>query len=106
MSKRDFERILLEAVDEGLSSLGQSSRRAIYFHLEESFKVKKKEIPYKIEVFADAIEKIFGVGADFLEILIMKRLHEKIGELRLKSAEKESSGFSDHIEKMREQCRN
>jgi len=79
MPKRCFEKLLLEAVDEGLSSLGQTSRQAIYFHLEKSFSIKKQEIPCKIEVFADAMEKIFGGGANFLEILIMKRLHEKTG---------------------------
>jgi hypothetical protein len=79
LPKRDFEKLLLQAVDEGLSSLGESSKRAIYFHLEKNFKIKKKEIPNKIEIFEDAIEKIFGLGADFLEILIMKRLHEKAG---------------------------
>ena len=79
MSKEDFDKLLLEAVDEGLSSIGASSKQAIYFHLEKGFKVKKHEIPYKIEDFADAIEKIFGLGANFLEILIMKRLYEKVG---------------------------
>jgi len=78
LSKRNFEKLLLEAVDEGLSSLGEASKQAIYFHLEKRFNIKKKEIPYKIETFVKAIEKIFGLGANFLEILVMKRLHEKI----------------------------
>jgi len=79
LPRRDFDRLLLEAVDEGLSSLGESSKEAIYFHLEKGFNIEKHEIPYKIEDFAGAIEKIFGMGASFLEILIMKRLYEKIG---------------------------
>jgi len=79
LPKRDFERLLLEAVDEGLSSLGEPSKQAIYFHLKKSFNIKRQEIPYKIESFAKAIEKIFGLGANFLEIWIMKRLYEKIG---------------------------
>jgi hypothetical protein len=79
LPKRDFEKLLLEAVDESLSTLGDSSRQAIYFHLEKSFNISKGDIPRKIEVFAEAIEKVFGFGADFLEILIMKRLHEKVG---------------------------
>jgi len=79
LPKRDFDRLLREAVDEGLSSLAESLRQSIYFHLEKSFNIKKQEIPYKIKDFACAIEKIFGSGADFLEILIMKRLYEKIG---------------------------
>jgi hypothetical protein len=78
LAKRDFQQLLLQAVDEGLSSIGESPKKAIYFHLEKTFKIKKHDIPSNIEVFADAIEKIFGMGADFLEILIMKRLHEKI----------------------------
>ena len=79
MSKEEFDKLLFEAIDEGLSSIGESSKQAIYFHLEKNFKVKKHEIPCKIEDFARAIERIFGLGADFLEILIMKNLYEKVG---------------------------
>lgn len=79
MPKSDFDKILLEAVDEGLSLLGESSRQAIYFHLEKSFNIEKQKIPYKIETFADAIEKIFGLGAKRLEIMIMKQLYKKAG---------------------------
>lgn len=76
---RSFEKLLLEAVDEALFSLGNSSKQAIYFYLEKSFDINKQDIPYKIEEFAKAIEKIFGLGAKFLEIQIMKRLYEKLG---------------------------
>lgn len=96
MLKRDFEKLLLQAVDEGLSSLGESSRQAIYFHLKKNFNIKKEEIPNKIGNFADAIEKIFGSGADFLEILIMKSLHDKVGgifELR----ESTDSAFTEYV---------
>jgi len=79
LPNRSFERLLFEAVEEALSSLVESAKQAIYFHLEKSFDVKKKEIPYKIEAFAEAIEKIFGLGASFLEILIIKKFYEKIG---------------------------
>jgi hypothetical protein len=74
-----FEKLLLEAVDESLSTLGDSAKQAIYFHLEKTFKVSKSEIPNKIEEFSNAIEKIFGVGARLLEIQMMQRLHEKSG---------------------------
>lgn len=68
MPRKDFDKLLLEAVDEGLSSLGESPGQAIYFYLKERFNVKKQEIPHKIEAFADGIEKIFGLGANFLKI--------------------------------------
>jgi len=79
MSKEQFDKLLLEAIDEGLSTIGDSSKQAIYFYLEKSFKVKKNEIPYRIDDFTRAIEKIFGLGAGFLEILIMRNLYEKVG---------------------------
>lgn len=76
LPERDFDKLLMKAIDEGLSALGESSKQAIYFHLEKGFNVKKEEIPDKVEVFAIAIEKIFGLGANFLEILIRQRLHK------------------------------
>lgn len=80
MCKDEFDELLLEAVDEVLSSLGKSPKQAIYFYLEEHFQLRKNEIPCNVVGFADAIEKIFGLCASFLEILIMKRLHEKVGD--------------------------
>ena len=80
MPKLDFEKLLLEAVDEGLSSLGESSKEAIYFHLDKDFNVRKHEIPDKIEAFVGAVENIFGLGANFLEIAIMKQLRAKMGQ--------------------------
>jgi len=74
-----FEEILLEAVDEGLSMLGESPKQAIYYHLEKTFKINRMDIPYKIEDFTDAIEKIFGAGAKIIEIQIMKCLFKKVG---------------------------
>ena len=79
MPKQIFNKLLLEAVDEGLSSLGESAKQAIYFYLKNSFNIKKKEIPFKLEAFNNGIEKIFGLGADFLKVLVLKSLYEKIG---------------------------
>jgi len=80
LHRHDFRKLLLEAVDEVFSSsLGDSAKRAIYFHLQKTFKIRKQEIPNKIDEFANAIEKIFGDGAKLLEIRIMKHLYEKVG---------------------------
>ena len=80
-NNRIFEKLLLESIDEALSSLGMSTKH-IYFHLEKDFNIKKQDIPHKIEEFADAIEKIFGLGARVLEIQIMKRLYQKVGPFK------------------------
>jgi hypothetical protein len=78
VKRQDFDRLVLEAVDEGLSTLGESSKQAVYFHLTKTFHIRKDEIPKKIEEFDDAMKKIFGLGAGFLEILIMQRLYKKV----------------------------
>jgi len=76
-SANSFETAMIEAVDEGFSPFGDSSKQAVYFHLENTFKIKKQEIPYKIEEFAAAMEQIFGAGAKLIEIRIIEALHER-----------------------------
>jgi hypothetical protein len=78
-NKTEFEKVLLEAIDEGLSLLGESSKQAFYIHLEKTFKMNRQNIPSRIEDFTDAIEKLFGAGAKILEIHIMKCLFKKVG---------------------------
>jgi hypothetical protein len=77
--KLSFNKILLAAIDEALSSLGESVKTSIYFHLEETFNIKRWEIPLRINDFSNALEKIFGIGARHLEILFMKNLYAKVG---------------------------
>lgn len=86
MHQANLRKILLEAVEESLSSLGDSPKQAIFFHLEKSFKIKKDNIPTNLVEFAKALEKIFGPGAFYLEKLIVKRLYEKL-ELEFEESE-------------------
>jgi hypothetical protein len=73
-----FENILLEAIEEVLSGLGENVKTVVFFHLEGNFNIKKKEIPQKLVDFQAALEQIFGLGAKSLEILFMKNLYSKI----------------------------
>ena len=79
MPENDFEKILLSAVEEGFSSLGDSSKQAIFFRLETSYQVNREKIPTNLTEFKDALEGIFGPGAQYLEKTITRRLHEKLG---------------------------
>jgi hypothetical protein len=76
---REFDKLLLSAIDEALNSLGESVKQSIYFHIEKKFSVARNEIPENLAEFQGGLEKIFGAGAQFIEILIMKNLHSKIG---------------------------
>lgn len=75
----DFDKLLLSAIDEALGSLGESVKQSIYFHIENKFSVSRSDIPENLNQFQGGLEKIFGTGAQFIEILIMKNLHAKIG---------------------------
>ncbi len=73
-----FSAILLEAIDEAFSTLGNRAKSSIYLHLESKFAISKQDIPERIGDFSEALEQIFGLAAPKLEILIMKCLNEKV----------------------------
>lgn len=100
MRSPEFNRLLQGAIDEALVSLGESVKQAIYFHIEVKFKVPKDNICENLEEFQLGLEKIFGVGARFIEILIMKNLHAKIGlPLDINGAELEFVKYVNAAEK-------
>jgi hypothetical protein len=98
---RGFEKLLLDAVDEGLAWLGDSARRTIYSHLENDFNIKRQDIPRNIKGFADAIEKIFGAAAGLLEIQIMKKLHERVGDSFRYFPQQEDLVFTEYVNTIR-----
>jgi hypothetical protein len=99
LTGKDFHELLLQAVDAAFSSLGDSARQSIYFHLETRFKIPRQEIPDRLEDFENGLEKIFGAGTKFLEILIMKKLYEMMEPKRkiMKWNEDEEFRFIDYV---------
>jgi len=91
-----FDRILTKAIDNAFSSLGNSAKQAIYFHLKDKFKITRNDIPNRLKDFDEGLEKIFGSGARFLEILIMKNLYERIGQ-PLEWDEDKELAFVDYV---------
>ena len=96
-----FEEVLLEAIDDGFSLLGESGKLAIYFYLEDNYNISKQDIPDRIEYFAEALEAIFGYGAKLLEINIMKNLFRKMGYVPLKLQFHEDLDLSMYVEAAR-----
>ena len=92
-----FEMLFAEAVGEALSSLRYISKQTVYSSLEKAFNIRKQDIPYRIDDFADAIETIFGVGAKLIEIRIMKRIYEKIGQSYKYSPEGKDLIFTEYL---------
>jgi hypothetical protein len=97
----NFEKKLLEAIDESFSLLGKNGKQTIYFYLETEYKISKQDIPHRIEDFTEALEDIFGLGAKLLEIKIMKNLFSKMEHLQPHFHTQESLEFTKYIESAR-----
>jgi len=73
-----FEDVFQDSVEEALSCLGESVKKSIYFHLENSFLLSRQDIPSRVKDFSDALELIFGLGARHIELLTMEKLYVKV----------------------------
>jgi len=94
MGDLNFEKNLLEAVDNGLLTLGENPRKAIYFHLKRSFQLQRESIPKETDGFSRALNNIFGPGAQIIEKYILKELYRR---LELNFEEKEGFTFADYV---------
>jgi hypothetical protein len=106
-NEKQFNEVLLSAIDEALVALGEKAKAGLYFHLQHTFALPKKDIPDHIGDFADALERIFGHGAEQIELLIMKALNKKVQATYKWSGPKwlvPDLTFTKYIKLMRLQC--
>jgi len=78
LSQDNFNKVLVEAIDEGFSLLGPLPREAILHILEASFQMKKEDIPLNLAKFTDFLETTFGSGTQYMEGIIVNRLCKKL----------------------------
>jgi hypothetical protein len=79
MIYQEFNEALLDAIDYAFYSLGESCRRALYFHLKTTFRLPRRQIPERLDEFDEALKTIFKRGAVFQEKLILRKLCEMLG---------------------------
>ena len=99
MTEKAFQKMLLEAVDSTLASLGNSARQSVYYHLEKKYDISRDKIPSRIEDFDHGLEQIFGVGTRFLEVMMMKKLYEEMdskGKI-LRLDQRKEFNFVDYV---------
>ncbi|MFA5365988.1 MAG: hypothetical protein WC325_12465 [Candidatus Bathyarchaeia archaeon] len=96
----DFDELLLTSIDDAFLSMGEPVKKSIYYNIEQRFQVSRKEIPKNLPRFQEGLERIFGVGARFLEILIMKNLYAKTG-CPLKIGQTKQLEFIKYVEAAR-----
>jgi len=97
-----FEKILIDAVDEGLLMLGETGREVVYFRLRHSYALSKEDVPAHLEIFVECLKKIFGSGSRAIEKAIIKSLYSKLG---LKYVEKKDFDFIECLNEAKMQLR-
>lgn len=103
--RKSFSEILVESIDEALTSLGDSIKTSIYYHLEKEFMIKRQRIPYDLVGFLTALEHLFGIGSRCIELLIIKKLYEKVnnecGKINSLKLPVPELSFKESIEQMK-----
>ncbi len=74
-----FEELFYLAVDKAMLLLGESGRQAAYYYIEKTFGLKRERWRVEPERFAEAVETIFGPGAQLLLKAIVKELYFNVG---------------------------
>jgi len=97
--KANFEQLLTDAVENVFSSLGESCKQTLYFHFENRYNIRKREIATRIEDFADALEEMFGSGANLIEIKIMKALFSKAQTFKYQPKQ-EALSFANYLKQL------
>jgi hypothetical protein len=94
-----FDTLLLKAIDESLSVMGEEPKRALYQYLLSIHSLKTEDIPAKVEQFGQGMRRALGTASRVIEKLILKRLYEKIGT---SYQEVQGFDFADYVEDARQ----
>jgi hypothetical protein len=95
----EVNRVLAQAVDDGLSVPGEIVRTAIYDRIEKSYGLKREDIPEKLEAFHRALEDLLGESAKVMENMIAKKLYS---HLRLDFALRDGWTLVEYVNHARE----
>ena len=74
MSPQFSDDIIKEAVDKALNALGSTPKAALWAYLEQVSGFTQNNFPQNIDGFQDTLQKFFGVGFEFLNILLCQNL--------------------------------
>ncbi len=87
-----------EAVDRGLAQLGPDVTEAIYRHIELAYGIRRDQIAYRAGEFSLALSRIFGIGASYVERIIVQMIKDDLG------AKTKTQRLRDVVEEAREKA--
>ena len=78
-------RLFADAVDEGLSVLGQSPKDTIYGFLQQDYGMKKDDIPQRFQEFSSILMENVGPSGGHVLEFIIERFYSKLDRQAPKS---------------------
>ena len=96
---RDFDTVLLEAIDDTFAELlGEGVKKALYDYLERNISLKRTDIPGRLNDFRAALEKVAGTASIVMEKSIAKKVYSRLG---LNYTDKPGYTLSDFVAEAR-----
>jgi len=71
--------VLMCAVEQGLSTLGQSVAQVILYNIDKRYSLKRRDIVKEPNRFVEALQSIFGSGAETIQKLIIQSICSATG---------------------------
>jgi hypothetical protein len=87
--ENEFNKLLAKSIDNSLREVfNENATSAIYAYLESNYGLNQEEIPQKLDLFVDGLDKFLSTGAYTIEHFILENLCSNLkctGELKLDS---------------------
>jgi hypothetical protein len=97
--KDDFEKSLIRTIDVHLKQVfGEPGASVIYQYLQSTLSLRQEEIPRKLEVFSEGLDKFLSSGARVVEKVILDGLYSDFGQ---EFQFKEGYKFADYVEELK-----
>ncbi len=77
--RASFGELLLAAIDESLSVLGEEPKRALYQYLETMHSLRRDDIPDHVEEFSRGLKRALGGASSVIQRLILRKLFQSLG---------------------------
>jgi hypothetical protein len=74
----EFNRLLLDVIEETMSCLGELPTKTILFYLDKKYNLPMQDVPSHLEEYSCALERMLGVGARILELRMLRQLCSKV----------------------------
>jgi len=82
MSKNvEFEKSLMKTIDGQIKQIfGETGASVIYNYMQSVLLLRQEEIPKKLEIFAEGLDKFLSSGAKVVEKVILDGLYSDFGQ--------------------------